>query len=129
MAHKPDQDLSRRERQIMEILYREGEASVAEVVDGLPDPPSDTAVRTLLRILQRKGYVRRDKAGRKHVYRSSQSRTKAARAALTGVLSTFFGGSLGEAVAAHLADPSSRIERAELTRLTRLIEEAKKGEC
>ena len=127
MTPQRDRDLSRRERQIMEILYRREEASVTDIVERLPEPPSETAVRTLLRILQEKGFVKRRKMGRKHVYRPRSSRTQAARTALTGVLSTFFSGSLGDAIAAHLADPHTRINRAELDRLTRLINEAKKG--
>ena len=128
MAKAPDRDLSRRERQIMNVLYRHERASVGEIAAELPDPPSETAIRTHLRILEEKGQVRRQRAGRKHIYRPRMSRKRAARAALTGVLSTFFDGSLGEAVAAHLADPRAEIDEEELKRLKKLIRDAERGE-
>lgn len=126
MAKTHDLHLSRRERQIMNILFRLRQASVLEIAEGMPDPPSDTAVRTLLRILEGKGYVRRQKQSRRHLYRPAVSRTRAARAALTSVLGTFFEGSLGDAVAAHLADPGTEIDELELDRLQQLIDQAKK---
>jgi len=122
----PEQDLSRRERQIMHVLYRRESASVAEIAAELPNPPTDSAIRTHLKILEDKGQVRRHRSGRKHVYRPATSRARAARAALSGVLSTFFDGSLGDAVAAHLADPGAKIDDDELKRLRRLIREAGK---
>lgn len=124
MAKTPDQDLSRRERQIMNILYRDGRASVTEIAAGLPSAPSDTAIRTHMRILEEKGQVKRQRNGRKHVYSPTTSRKRAAKAALKGVLGTFFDGSLGDAVAAHLADPKSSIDDAELERLRTLIQDA-----
>ena len=126
MAKSPDLHLSRRERQIMNVLFRDGRASVVEIAKGLPDPPSNTAIRTLLRILEKKGYVRRQRDGRRHLYRPAMSRTKAARAALSSVLGTFFEGSLGDAVAAHLADPATKLEPDELDRLRRLISDARR---
>lgn len=126
MAKSPDQDLSRRERQIMNVLFRRGKASVADIAAEIPDPPSNTAIRTLLRILETKGHVRREREGRRHLYGPRMSRTRAARAALSNVLGTFFDGSLGNAVAAHLSDPSSEIDPEELKQLRRLIAEAKK---
>ena len=125
MARSPDLHLSRRERQIMNVLFRHGRASVVEIAQGLPDPPTNTAIRTLLRILEQKGYVRRQKDGRRYLYRPVMSRAKAARAALSNVLGTFFEGSLGDAVAAHLADPSTRLEQDELDRLRQLIDDAR----
>ncbi len=128
MAKSIDQDLSRRERQIMNVLFRHGRASVTQIAAGLPDPPSGTAIRTHLRILEEKGHVKRNREGRKHLYRPAVSRKRAARAALSGVLRTFFDGSLEEAVAVHLADPSADIDPEELNRLRRLIRDAaKKG--
>ena len=123
MSH-PDRDLSRRERQIMNALYKRGTASVADIAEDLPDAPSDTAIRTFLRILEEKGQVQRAKDGRKNVYRPTMSRARAARDALSSVLKTFFDGSLGDAVATHLADPSADLDDAELTRLRRLIQDA-----
>lgn len=124
MAQRPDLDLSRRERQIMNVLFRRGQATVVEIAGELPDPPSETAVRTFLKILEGKGHVRRQRQGRRHVYRPAKSRKRAARAALSDVLGTFFGGSLGEAVAAHLSDPATRLGEGELERLRHLIREA-----
>lgn len=121
----PDLNLSRRERQIMTVLFREGLASVAHIARELPDPPSHTAIRTMLRILEEKGYVKRQRDGRRHLYRAAMSRTKAARAALSSLLGTFFGGSLRDAVAAHLSDPATELEPAELERLRQLINEAR----
>lgn len=126
MAKAPDTDLSRRERQIMNILFRRGEASVVEIAEELPDPPSETAIRTFLKILENKGHVRRQREGRRHVYRPAKSRKRAARAALTDVLRTFFDGSLGEAVAVHLADPATSLDDAELERLRTLVRNADK---
>ncbi|HVS65863.1 MAG TPA: BlaI/MecI/CopY family transcriptional regulator [Thermoanaerobaculia bacterium] len=127
MPENPDLQLSRRERQIMSVLFREGEASVADVAAGIPSAPSRTAIRTLLRILETKGYVRRRRDGRRHLYRPAVSRGRAARAALSHVLDTFFGGSLSDAVAARLADPSAQPDRDELERLLRLVDEAREG--
>ncbi len=126
MPKTPDQDLSRRERQIMNVLYRREHASVTEIAAEMPEPPSDTAIRTHLRILEEKGHVHRQRQGRKHVYRPAVSRQRAARAALSGVLSTFFDGSLGDAVAMHLADPRSGVDDEELKRLRKLIRDAGK---
>lgn len=128
MAESPDLHLSRRERQIMNVLFREGEAAVTTIAEALPDPPSGTAIRTLLRILEDKGHVLRRRDGRKHLYRPAVSRARAARAALTSVLATFFDGSLGDAVAAHMADPATALDLEELARLRRLIDEAGEDE-
>ena len=127
MPKPPDQDLSRRERQIMNALYRRGQASVTDIAADVPNAPSDTAIRTHLRILEEKGQVKRQRAGRKHLYRPAMSRKRAARAALSGVLSTFFDGSLGDAVAAHLDDPGSEIDEKEIKRLRSLIRDAGKS--
>lgn len=127
MPASPDQNLSRRERQIMNILYRCEQASVADIAAELPDAPTGTAIRTHLRILEDKGQVKRQKAGRKHLYRPSMSRKRAARAALSSVLSTFFDGSMGEAVATHLADPRAEMDDAELERLRSLVKVAKES--
>ena len=126
MAKNPDLNLSRRERQIMQVLYRMGKASVADIAAELPDPPSATAIRTMLRILEEKGQVRRRRDEKSHIYLPAVSKKKAGRAALSNVLATFFDGSLGDAVTTHLADPSTSVDREELNRLRRLVEQAKK---
>jgi predicted transcriptional regulator len=126
MATTWNRDLSRRERQIMDVLFRDGESSVRDVASGIPDAPSHTAIRTLLRILERKGHVRHRPDGRRQLYCATVPRSSAALAALEHVLQTFFGGSLGDAVAAHLAHPSTRLGRDELTRVLRpLIKHAR----
>jgi predicted transcriptional regulator len=118
--------LSRRERQIMEIIYRRGRATAVEVHAELPDPPSKTAVRTLLRILEEKGHLKHVQAGLAFVYMSSRPRHQAARSAFLGVLHTFFEGSLEKAVAAHLGEATGSMSAAELDRLADLIRQARK---
>lgn len=119
--------LSRRERQIMEIVFREGRATAAEIQAALPDPPSYSAVRGLLRVLVEKGHLRHLKEGRGYVYLPTQPRRAAARSALRQVLRNFFGGSLEDAVAAFLGDSETEVAEAELDRLSALIEEAREG--
>ena len=118
--------LSRRERQIMDIVYAGGEASVNDVLARLPDPPTRTAVRTLMRILEDKGHLRRRTKGREYFYRPIRSRKREGRSALRGVLRTFFDGSLEQAFAAHFSDSGAEISDDELQRLAALIEQAKK---
>ncbi|HUT88807.1 MAG TPA: BlaI/MecI/CopY family transcriptional regulator [Thermoguttaceae bacterium] len=120
--------LSRRERQIMNVIYARGEASAGEVWEALPDRPSRTAVRTLLRILEEKGRLGHRKRGRQFIYRPTKPRTRAGRSAFQGVLETFFDGSLEKAVAAHLADPGVRPSPEELERLARLVRDAREKE-
>src|SRR5688572_1296816 len=96
--------LSRRERQIMDVLYRNGQATAAEVLEALPDPPGNSAVRTLLRILEEKGHLTHTQEGVRYVYRPTQPRQSAARSALAQVVHTFFGGSVENAVASMLSD-------------------------
>ena len=120
--------LSRRERQIMNVIYARGEASASEVWEALPDRPSRTAVRTLLRILEEKGRLGHRKRGREFIYRPTRPRTRAGRSALLGVLETFFDGSLEKAVAAHLADPGVKLSPEELERLARLVRDARRRE-
>ena len=118
-------DLSRRERQIMDAVYARGEATAQQVLAGIPDPPTLTAVRTLMRILVAKGHLRHRKAGKAFVYVPTRPRARVARSALRRVLETFFGGSLEKAVAAHLADPGTAVSDDELERVARLIRQAK----
>ena len=120
--------LSKRERQIMDVIYARGEATVAQVIAGIPDPPMRGALRTLLRILERKGHLTHRKQGREFIYRPTQARGQAGRSALGRVLDVFFGGSLENAVAAHLSDPrqASKLTPEELRRLSGLIDKAMK---
>jgi predicted transcriptional regulator len=120
--------LSRRERQIMEIVYAKGEASATDVLEGLADAPTRTAVRTFLRILEEKGHVRHVKRAREFVYLPIRQREKAGQSALQNLLKTFFDGSLEKAVVSHLSDPESAISSEERKRLAALIRQAKRKE-
>ena len=126
MAHLPEERLSRRERQIMDVVYARGEAAAADVHAALPDPPSRTAVRTLLRILEAKGHLLHRRDGLRYVYRPSRPRGAAGRSAFRRVLDTFFDGSLANAVAAHLGDDAADLSPGELARLAALIHQARK---
>src|SRR5947207_3066038 len=120
MVKTPGGGLSRRERQIMDIIYGRGGATALEVVSSLPDPPSKTAVRTLMRILEEKGHLKHVQRGREFVYQPTQPRLRAGRSAFQRVLKTFFDGSLEKAVAAHLAGSASNLSADELERLANL---------
>jgi BlaI family transcriptional regulator, penicillinase repressor len=125
MPRRTPPPLSRRERQIMDIIYTHTQASVADVLAAMPDPPSYSAVRAMLRILEEKGHLKhRDQAGR-YVYLPVTPRSQAAQSALHRVLQTFFGGSLEKALAAHLTDPNTRLSPADFQRLSALIQDAK----
>lgn len=126
MARQTDpRELGRRERQIMDALYQLGEGSVAEVLSRLPDPPSYSAVRTMIRHLEGKGYVRHRRSGTKYVYRPTQSHESASRTAIGHLLETFFGGSASDAVAALLDVSSHRLGEDDYRRLRELIEQAR----
>jgi len=124
-AKKALSSLSRRERQIMEVLYREGRATASEVLERLPDPPGYSAVRALLRILENKGQVRHAADGNRYVYEPRLPRDRAGRPALAGVLETFFDGSAEKAVSALLDLSRHELTDADLDRLSELIEQAR----
>ncbi len=116
--------LSRRERQILDILYAKGTASAAEVQEALPDPPSYSAVRALLRILEEKGHARHEAQGTRYVYLPMVPREKARNSALSRIVKTFFDGSAAQAATA-LVDSGS-LSDDELAKLSSLIEQARK---
>lgn len=118
--------VSRRERQILEIVYARGEATAAQVVRDMPDAPTKTAVRTLMRILEEKGHLTHRQEGQSYVYRPSRARKPAGQSALRQVLRTFFGGSIQEALAAHLADEAAQLKPEELEKMASLIRKARK---
>jgi len=120
--------LSKRQRQIMDVIYAHDEATITQVLSEMPDPPMRGALRTLLRIMEQKGHLVRRQEGRRIVYRPTQPRRRAGRSALGRVLDVFFNGSLEKAVAAHLSDPAraSKPGKDELRRLAALIEQAKR---
>jgi predicted transcriptional regulator len=118
--------LSRRERQILEILYRRGSASASEVRESMPDPPSYSAVRAMLRVLEEKGHVRHQAEGMRYVYAPTVGATKARRSAVQHLLETFFDGSPEQAMAALLDVSATRLTREELDRMAEMIEKARK---
>jgi predicted transcriptional regulator len=117
--------LSRREREILDVLHRLERATVGEVQAGMPNAPSYSAVRTLLRILEEKGHIRHIEDGRRFVYLPTEARKSAAGAALRQVIATFFGGSLDQAVTAFLMDDSTSMSDEELDRLSEAVERAR----
>jgi predicted transcriptional regulator len=119
-------EVSRRERQILDIVYAHGEASATTVLAEIPDPPTRVTVRILLRILEQKGHLRHRKQGREYIYQPTRSRKTAGLSALRRVLRTFFDGSLERAVAAQLADRRSELSPEELKRMAELIARARK---
>jgi predicted transcriptional regulator len=123
---KPVHDrLARRERQIMDVVYRLGRATAAEVLESLPDPPSYSAVRALLRVLEEKGHLRHQQDGPRYVYLPTVTRDKARRSAVHQLVQTFFEGSTAQAVAALLGAPDAKLSDEDLDRLSRLIDEAR----
>ena len=118
--------LSRRERQIMEILYQHGKASASDVREAMPDAPGYSAVRAMLRVLEEKGHVRHQEEGLRYVYVPIVTRDKARRAAVKHVMDTFFNGSPEQIVAALLDLSSSGLTRPELDRMSEMIEKAKR---
>jgi predicted transcriptional regulator len=124
-SERPLLNLSRRERQIMDIVYRLGRASAAEVSAELPKAPSYSSVRTFLSILERKGHLKHVEEGGRYIYTPTQTRRRVGRAALRRALDTFYGGSLEQAVAALLDVSKSRLSPEVIDRLARLIEEAR----
>jgi predicted transcriptional regulator len=119
-------DLSRRERQILDVLLKAGRATAAEVQDAMPAPPSYSAVRTLLRILEDKGHVRHEQDGARYVYMPTMTRERAKRSALRHLLNTFFEGSATQAIAALLDEDSKRLTPEDWQRLQAAIERARK---
>src|SRR3954467_13076656 len=122
----PHQALSRRERQIMDILYRRGRATASNVMADLPGDPSYSTVRTQLRVLESKGHVRHEEEGLRYVYLPAVARHAARRSALRHLVETFFEGSSEKAVAALLGGEGSRLSEDELNRIADLVAKARK---
>jgi predicted transcriptional regulator len=116
-------NLGRRERQIMEIVYRRGSATVSDVLGDLPDPPSYSSVRAMLRYLEDKGHLRHEEAGRRYVYLPTADKQDVRGSALANVVRTFFDGSISTAVATLIE--SKPLSREEHARLARLLDEAR----
>jgi BlaI family transcriptional regulator, penicillinase repressor len=119
-------ELSRRERQIMDIVFARKEATVLQIAEALPDPPTPMAVRRMLHILVEKGHLQGRANGREVIYSACQSKNKAGASALRKVLETFFDNSLEKAVAVHLLSPSARLSEEQCAGLIKLIEKSRK---
>ncbi|MGB0578785.1 MAG: BlaI/MecI/CopY family transcriptional regulator [Limisphaerales bacterium] len=117
--------LSRRERQIVDILFAQGEATALQIQEALPNAPSTMAIRRMLSILEEKGQLKRRKEGREFVYMPKQERKRAGANAMQHMLDTFFGGSVEEALATHLEKPGARPSDEELARMVQLINQAR----
>ena len=126
MANPSPRALSRREREVMDILYRRGRATAAEVLADVTGDPSSSTVRTLLRILERKGFVRREEAGLRYVYLPAVARQSARRSALRHLIDTFYDGSVENVVGALLGGDGATLTDAELERIAKLVTKAKR---
>jgi BlaI family penicillinase repressor len=126
MTKQMHTNLSRRERQIMDIVYKHAQATAVDVMENLPDPPSYSAVRAMLRLLEEKGYLKHQMDGLRYVYLPTVSREKARQSALKQMLQTFFDDSTEDAVATLLDISRSKLSDSDLDRLSNLIEEARK---
>ena len=126
MPKQPALQLSRRERQIMDVLYQAGKGTAADVQAGMPDAPSYSAVRTMLRILEEKGHVRHELDGPRYVYIPTVARDKAKRSALKHVVNTFFDGSAAQVMTALFELSPRDLGDDEIARLRKLIDNAKK---
>lgn len=127
MAGRGQVDLSRRERQIMDSIYARGSATVAEVQEDLPSPPSYSAVRAMLRKLEDKGHLRHAQDGARYVYVATTPREEAREPALERLVRTFFDGSVSKTVAALLDRRAAELSDDELARLAELVDRARKG--
>jgi predicted transcriptional regulator len=126
MPQSPHSALSRRERQIMDVLYRKGRATAAEIMRELPGDPSDSTVRTQLRVLEAKGHVRHEEQGLRYVYMPVVPRRAVRKSALRHMVETFFDGSVEKVVAALLGGESARLSDEELARIAELVAKARK---
>ena len=118
--------LSRREREVMDVLYRRGEATAGEVLDELPEPPTYSAVRSILRILKSKGHVTYRADGARYVYAPAVAQDRASRAAVDHLVETFFSGSAARAMAALLRREDLDLSEAQLRKLTRAIRQSER---
>lgn len=125
MTKKTD-PLTRREREIMDILHRRGRATAHEVMDDLADPPSYSAVRTFLRLLEERGHVRHEQDGPRYVYTPTVARREAQRSAISHLVDTFFDGSIEDAVATLVESSKPKLSAQELDRIAARIARAKK---
>lgn len=128
MSKDKQRNLSRRERQIMDILYQRGRATAGEIHEAMADPPTYSAVRAKLRVLEEKGHIRHEEEALRYVYLPIVARETARRSALKHMVSTFFEDSVEDAVAALLDLSASKLKEEDLARIARLVEDARGGE-
>ena len=121
-----ENQLGKRERQIMDVIYSLGRASATQVLEHLENPPSRSSVRTFLTILETRGHLRHKKVGKEYIYEPTHPRHSVGKSALQRVIDVFFSGSLEKAVTAHLLDPKTEVSKEELKRLSAIIGQAKK---
>jgi predicted transcriptional regulator len=121
--------LTKRERLIMDVIYKLGRATAAEIRERLEGAPSDSTVRTQLRVLESKGHVRHEEQGLRYVYLPTVPRHAARRSALRHLVDTFFDGSTAKAVAAMLGGEGARVSDEDLDRIARLVEDARRGQA
>ncbi len=118
--------LSRREREIMDIVFARGEASLSQVLEDMDDPPTRPALRSILTILETKGHLKHRQEGREFIYQPLHSRAKVGQSTLSRVISTFFGGSVHQALAAYLSDPKTQLKEEEITELKNFINDMRR---
>jgi predicted transcriptional regulator len=128
MSKKLHNELSKRERQIMDVIYRRKSASVKEVLEGIPNPPSYSAVRAMLNILEDKGFLKHKKSGLKYIYYPTISHKRAMSTAVKQLLTTYFNNSIEDAVAAIIEIHNKNAEKIDFDKLVQLIDEARKEE-
>lgn len=119
------QHLSRREREIMDIVFARSEATLSQILDDMHEPPTRPALRSILTILEGKGHLKHRQEGREFIYQPVHSREKVGQSTLSRVISTFFGGSLSQAVAAYLSDPGTQLKDDEVAELKAFIDQAR----
>lgn len=119
------QHLSRREREIMDIVFARSEATLSQILDDMHEPPTRPALRSILTILEGKGHLKHRQEGREFIYQPVHSREKVGQSTLSRVISTFFGGSLSQAVAAYLSDPGTHLKDDEVAELKAFIDQAR----
>ncbi len=128
MSKRLQNELSKRERQIMDVIYRRNSASVKEVLEEIPDPPSYSAVRAMLNILEAKGFLKHTQQGKKYIYIPTIPHVKAMQSAIKQVLRTYFNNSVEDAVAAIINIDRKNLEQTDFDSLARLIESTRKEE-
>lgn len=124
MGESLHEKLSRRESQVMNVVYEHGEVTVEQIRESMPDPPSNSSVRSTLRILEQKGHLTHRQEGRRYIYRPTTSQKQARRSAIRDLVNTFFGGSVPRAVASILSMSTSELSEDELDRLSQLIDQS-----